>query len=118
MSDSSRRPDEPHWDPVYLHARREALVILLVWAVCLVWAVGGSVWLGYERGPGEIATVLGIPRWVMLAIALPWLLANVFAAWFCFRFMADDDLGQAQEDLDLIEEFQREDEPATERRDA
>ena len=27
-------------------------------------------------------------------VALPWLLCVLFSAWFCFGFMADDDLGR------------------------
>ena len=31
------------------HARREGLLIMIVWAVCLVWSVGSAYVLGYNR---------------------------------------------------------------------
>ena len=37
-------------DPVFLHARREAIFILLLFAVSLVWSVGLCYWQGYEGG--------------------------------------------------------------------
>ncbi len=103
-SSPQQSPDGRPDDPVYLHARREAIVILSVWTIALVWSL--TVYLGWGHAPLEGHTVLwwGIPRWVVLGIALPWIVADLFAAWFCFFFMADDDLGEAHEGLDLDEE--------------
>ena len=36
--------------------------------------------------------MLGIPTWAFWGIAAPWILANAFTVWFCFRFMEDDPL--------------------------
>ena len=77
------------WDPVFLHSRREALVIFAVWLAALAWAVPFCYLTGYGAG-GEPATMLGIPSWAFWGIAVPWILANVFTVWFCFRFMEDD----------------------------
>jgi hypothetical protein len=79
------------WDPVFLHSRREALVIFAVWLAALAWAVPFCYLTGYGAG-GAPATVLGIPSWAFWGIATPWILANVFTVWFCFRFMEDDPL--------------------------
>lgn len=92
-------------DPVFIHSRREALVILAVWATCLVWSVSYCYLNGYRLSPEEVTTVWGVPTWVAFGIAVPWLLADVFSVWFCFFFMQEDDLGEAHEGLDIEEEI-------------
>ena len=87
-------------DPVFLNSRREAKIIFCVWFLCLIWAVPVSYMLGYnqEVTPGDVETILGIPRWTFLGIFLPWLAADVITTWFCFRFLKEDDLGQADDE--------------------
>jgi sodium/pantothenate symporter len=96
MSSASSR--HPPYDPVYLHARREAVFILVVFAAFLAWAVGVAYLDGY-LAPGEtvaeVPTVLGMPRWVFWGIFLPWIFADIATVIFCFFFMADDDLGES-----------------------
>ncbi len=79
------------------NARREGLVILGAWAVALLWGVGVSYLFGYGRDPRAIGLVLGMPDWVFWGVALPWALCLLFSVWFCFWYMADDDLGQDRE---------------------
>ncbi len=101
MNSEHRSSSSHQYDPVFLHARREALVILVAWFSCLVWSVTYCVLFGYRPVTGQIETVFGIPHWVVWGIVAPWLVADVFAVWFCFVYTADDDLGEAHEDLDL-----------------
>jgi hypothetical protein len=75
------------------NARREGLLIMAVWAACLLWNTAVGYWLGYRRDPGEISLILGIPDWICWSVILPWLLCLAFSVWFCFVYMADDDLG-------------------------
>jgi len=110
--------DPRKFDPVFLHARREALVILAVWVACLIWSMSVYMWLGYGPAAEGVDLWWGIPRWVVIGIALPWLAADLFAAWFCFFYMADDDLGEAREGLDLEEEVAEIRRDEAERRDA
>jgi hypothetical protein len=42
----------------------------------------------------EIKLILGMPDWVFWGIAVPWVICFLFTTWFCFFFMADDDLGR------------------------
>ena len=82
------------WDPVFLHARREAWWILGFWLAALVWCVPYCYWAGYER-PGHsvsLSMVMGIPAWLFWGVALPWGLAIVGTAFFCFRVMKNDSL--------------------------
>ena len=91
----SRPPDKEQ--QLLRNARRESRLIMLVWAVALAWSVGVGYVLGYDK-EREIHLILGMPDWVFWAIVLPWALILIFSAWFCFGFMADDDLGSEPED--------------------
>ena len=102
------RPDPEYQpDPTFLHARREALLVAALWAGCLLWAVPYCYITGYWEGPLEpeqLATVWGIPSWAFYGIVVPWLLADVATAWFCFRFMKYDDLGTVSEGADIADD--------------
>jgi hypothetical protein len=78
------------------NARREGLLIMVVWGVALIWSVASAYFWGYRenRHPDLIAYILGMPDWVFWSVALPWCLCLAFTVWFCFGYMADDDLGQ------------------------
>lgn len=92
---------------LYRNARREALIVALVWFICMLWVVGycylrgyvhpGDSWLvqsGLAAGPDEVfATLWGIPRWIVFGILIPWLLASAFTIWFGMYGMPDDELG-------------------------
>jgi hypothetical protein len=82
------------------NARREGLLIMAVWVVCLIWSLTVGYFFGYRRPPAEMSFILGIPDWVFWSVVLPWTLCLAFSAWFCFLFMVDDDLGQDQESSD------------------
>jgi len=99
MPGSTTSSDQDQLDPVVVHARREAVAILVAFAVCLVWSVTWCYLAGYGQ-PGEagLATVLGMPSWVFWGVLVPWLGADLFGCWFCFFFMADDPLGEAPDE--------------------
>ena len=80
------------------NARREGLLIMAVWFLCLIWSVGSGYLLGYHRNPDDIGLILGMPDWVFWSVVLPWGLVLLFSVWFCFFFMADDDLGRDPEE--------------------
>ena len=80
------------------HARREGLVIMVVWAAALVWSVASAYVLGHHRDAETVTLIFGIPDWVFWSVVLPWGLCLAFSVWFCFAFMADDDLGQDPEE--------------------
>ncbi len=85
----------PEYDPTFLHSRREAAIIFGVWAAALVWTIPYCYFNGYTTlpSPDALETVWGVPSWVFWGVAFPWLLADLFTVWFCFFYMADDDLG-------------------------
>jgi hypothetical protein len=79
------------------HARREGLLIMAVWALALLWCVSSGYFLGYRQPPEEMHLILGMPAWVFWSVVLPWGVCLLFSVWFCFGYMADDDLGQDPE---------------------
>ena len=90
--DPSER-DRVRWDPVYLHARREALEILVAWGIALVWSIGYCSLYGYEQGP-PLKMVWGIPSWVFWGVVVPWACAAVFTCYYSLVRMHDDPLGE------------------------
>ena len=93
---------------LYRHARREALLVLAVWAASLLWTVGYCYLYGYEHpadswvvqaglarppAPGEFRQFLGFPDWVLFGIIAPWLACTAFTMAFALFGMRDDDLG-------------------------
>jgi hypothetical protein len=110
--DSASRPPapQPEWDPVFLHSRREAIVIFCIWLAALLWAVPYCYLNGYAGNidPADVSTVWGIPSWLFWGIAVPWVVADLATIWFCFCFMQDDDLGVAHEGEDLEEDIRSE----------
>lgn len=91
MADAEKTDDR--WDPVYLNCRREAVLILMAWAVCLLWTVGYSYTFGYNLAAEQVTITLGMPSWVFWGVLVPWMAATVFSCWFSLSYMADDDLG-------------------------
>ncbi len=92
----SSEADPVEYDPVFLHSRREAIVIFSLWVAALFWAVLFSYFNGYAEAvdPENLRTLLGIPSWVFWGIVVPWMAADLFTIWFCLFYMADDDLGE------------------------
>lgn len=85
-------------DSVLKSARREAVVVLTVWAAALVYTVGVCYRLGYGRAAESLRFVYGFPDWVFWGIVAPWLACLAITAWFALRFMTDDDLGEDEPD--------------------
>lgn len=104
MSQSPASPKR-EFDPVFVHARREAIVILFLWVLCLIWTISVYSFWGHNRAADDVELWLGIPDWVFLSVVAPWLVIDLISVWFCFSFMRDDDLGAAHEGLDLEEEL-------------
>ncbi len=100
----TEKEDHWQWDPTFLHSRREAIFILIIWALCLLWTVPFCYLTGYmDLESGRLpwlaqVRVLGMPGWMFWGVAFPWLVAGVVTVWFCYRFLQLDDLGQAPEE--------------------
>ena len=106
-------PDPQGADGVYRHARREATIVLIVWALALVWSVGYCYLNGYQHEPDalvvkwglatsrtaeDLTHIAGIPDWVCIGIILPWIFCTLFTFGFALFGMSDDDLGSEAEE--------------------
>ena len=97
--DASSVSADDQTDSLYVHARRESIVLLVAFGVCMVWSVSTCYWLGYDVSAEELQqTVLGMPRWVFWGIAVPWLASNIFTVIFCLFYMQDDPLGPVHDE--------------------
>ncbi len=85
--------DQREPDPVFRNARREALIILSVYATALVYTVGYCYLFGYNRPALSVDSYWGIPSWVFWGVFAPWTACALFTTWFTFFYMGDDDLG-------------------------
>jgi hypothetical protein len=86
-------------DPAFRHSRREAIIIMLVWAASTIYTCAYSYFFGYNRpdhprGMQDIHLVLGMPSWIFWGVMAPWAVCALFTFWFAGFYMADDDLGQ------------------------
>ncbi len=109
MSSLPTKQDSAEYDPIFLHSRREAIVIFCIWLLGFAWAVPYCYFNGYlgnitDFDPHNVSTIFGVPTWLFWGIAVPWVVADLLTTWFCFFFMKDDDLGEAHEGEDLAED--------------
>lgn len=104
----SKSTSQVEYDPTYLNSLREAITIIVLFAAFFLWSIFVCYNYGY-LSPGEqrseIRMVWGMPSWAFWGIALPWLVVDVVAVWFCFSYMKTDDLGEAHEGEDLAEQI-------------
>lgn len=73
---------------------------MFVWTLCLAWSTAVAYFRGYDRPVESIRLILGMPDWIFWGVVFPWALCLVFSVWFCFFYMADDDLGQDRDEGD------------------
>lgn len=89
------------WDPVFVHARREAAVIVALFLLFFSYSILTCFFLGYghtAEDSSSIRLIWGMPAWVFFGIFLPWCGVDLVAVWFCFFFMQDDNLNPPEED--------------------
>lgn len=98
---------------LYRHARREAILVMLVWALALVWTLGYCYLHGYRHAANswvvqaglarpvaeqEFRQVAGLPEWVTYGILAPWLACTAVTIVFALFVIRDDDLGTEAEE--------------------
>ncbi len=103
------------------------MVILLLFSVFCGWSISVSYLAGYDSGEVAVGTIqsnmihqsennldgltvvsqpkariiLGMPAWVFWGVALPWIVVDIVAFWFCFRFMKSDSFTVADHQPEL-----------------
>lgn len=71
-------------------AKREALLVGLVWLGALVYTTTYCCLYGYGRTAESLRFVLGVPDWVFWGIFVPWGVCLAFSVWFGLFFMRDE----------------------------
>lgn len=108
-------------DPLLRHSRREATLILGLWACCFLYTISFCYLYGYtshepgmdttgpdiaavvgslerfDRDPGSMTLPLGlgIPDWVFYGVVVPWLVCILATVVFCMFVFTEDDLSAA-----------------------
>lgn len=90
--------DHPPDDPVYLHSRREALAILLLWGGAFAWTITYCYQFGYGQrvDTEQLDLVMGMPSWVVWGVAAPWIVCGTTSILMSLYFIQDDDLTDAK----------------------
>ena len=93
--------NSPTADPVYVHSKREGIVILIIWALGFAWTVPYCYFTGYQTTTEnwKLTTTWGIPSWVFWGVAFPWFVSGVLSILMCLFYIKDDDLGQADDEV-------------------
>jgi hypothetical protein len=81
-------------DPVVRSSRREALWVLLIWALATAYTVGYCTLYGYHRRVEDVQYIWGFPDWFFWGIVVPWVVCTVVTIAFGSWFMSDDSLGE------------------------
>lgn len=111
---------------LYQNARREAVVILLLWLVSSIYSGTFCYLYGYktheaiakpygptvsqfagpltewDRSPETLAfpMSIGIPDWVFYGVVIPWAICIVLTFVFCIFYYSEDDLSEGTESND------------------
>ena len=89
--------------PLVESARREAWVVLVVWAVTAAYTTSYCFTYGVDRTLDNITFVLGFPDWIFWGVVVPWYVCLAFSVWFAYGFMRDDPLGAEATEADIDE---------------
>jgi len=76
----------------FRQARRELRFQLTTWALFALWVVGFCGVNAFDAETSDVETILGMPSWVVLGIAVPWFVAFLVTVYFSGWFMQDTDL--------------------------
>jgi Protein of unknown function (DUF997) len=75
-------------------ARREALVVIIIWLAALCYTVTYCYATGYSRSLESLTFVLGFPDWVFWGILTPWCVCFLVSSLVSYLFMTDGDLDE------------------------
>jgi hypothetical protein len=79
-------------DPLLQSARREALIVAVLFVVSLAYTVTYCTLFGYNRPAESLTFILGIPDWVFYGILCPWAVCTAIGCYFSYFLMRDHEL--------------------------
>ncbi len=104
----SRRFVSPVWlqpmprqqDPVVSSSFREAIVVISVWFIAMIWTISVCYSMGYNRPVEDLKFVYGFPDWVFWGIVVPWCTCTVVSCLFSALLFREGALGEDVENTD------------------
>ncbi len=91
-------------DPNLRVARREAVVVAVIWIAAMGYTLLYCYFNGYNRPPSQVKFILGIPDWVVYGVLAPWLVCWALSLWFTYAFMEDVPLGEDDGSTGMFED--------------
>lgn len=95
----------PRENALLRSARREAVLVLVMWGVALIYSVTFCYLFGYNLTTEELRFVFGFPDWVFWGVVAPWVLCAVLSLLISNFYMTDEDMGvdpDEREDADDV----------------
>lgn len=80
----------------FRQSRSEFWVMIATWIGFAAWTLTYNGLFGKGEEGTAVEIVLGMPKWVVFGIAVPWVLAVSVTVWFALCFMKDTPLGDDQ----------------------
>lgn len=90
-----------HEDPVLTNARREALLVFIIWLAACVYSISVCYRLGYGRDAATLTYILGFPDWIFWGVVTPWTVCTALSFVLSYFVIRDDDLGEEQAEEQL-----------------
>jgi len=90
-----------HEDPVLTSARREALLVFVIWLVACAYSISVCYRLGYGRDVTTLTYILGFPDWIFWGVITPWTVCTVLSFVLSYFVIRDDELGEEQAEEQL-----------------
>lgn len=87
-------------DPLIISARREAIVVSIVWLCVMIWTISVCYTMGYNRRPEDMKLIFGFPDWIFWGIIIPWCFSSIISWVFSALFFRDGSLGEDRSDAD------------------
>lgn len=79
-------------DNSFRQSRKEFLAMVGCWIAFAIWTLGYNSMCAFDAESSADNPVLGMPRWVVFGILVPWAIALCLTVWFALRFMQDTSL--------------------------
>lgn len=80
--------------PVVKSAKREAILVLSLWAIACAFTVGYCCLRGYGGTLADTNFIFGFPEWVFVGIVAPWIFWSAVSTLVANWVITDDDLGE------------------------
>jgi len=93
--DAMQKPEE--LGESFRQSKREFWVMVGIWTFFAIWTVSYNGFFADGGSESDPEILFGMPRWVVIGVVVPWILAVSATIWFAMAFMKDTPLGDEEE---------------------